>query len=830
MAKFRHFTIRGTTKSSPYLSTGGGPKDFKLPPRDNPIEHAKSLLSQLHEAETQTQEAVKLAQSKPDGITLSFWSAPGFSVWIEQFENLSSGIELLNVTTEGDSEIATVFIPDKSIGHFDRLLNEYLQFPDIATPKGNRKNRRFADSVSQIRASAVREFWTDHEHLLPKSGVPIWWEVWVRTGKSDNTIDDAFSKFLVAAAYTKIKLGQQVVHFPERTVVLAYCTLEDWADSLELLSHIAELRRAKEIPTDYVELQARDQIEFINSFRERIIPPPENAPSVCLLDTGVNREHPLLELALDESDWKSVNPNWTPADIHPEQHGTAMAGLSLYGCLTAYLNGTDSLSLTHRLESVKIFSSIPHEPENYGAVTIDAIARVEIEAPSRKRVVCLTILADGRDGGRPSAWSGTIDQICSGALDEDREHRLVIVAAGNLSREARLDYPNGNLTSFAIHDPAQAWNALTVGACTEKVHIHSQTYHGWKPLAKKPGTLSPCSTTSMTWDWKGSPVKPDIVLEGGNSAIDPSEGHVETIDDLALLTTTLDRSGRLLTTTGETSAATAQAARFGAIIQSHYPNFWPETIRGLIVHSARWTPQMLEEFPPQERESRLKCYGYGVPDLDRAIYSTESVAHMVVQSSLQPFRKKGNEIHPNEMHLHPLPWPRDVLEKLAEYPVTLRITLSYFIEPSPGRRGWGRRFRYQSHGLRFDVKRPTDGDTEFVRRINRAAWEDSEQRPKSSRESRRWTLGNNLRTRGSIHSDSWVGTGAELANCGLIGIYPITGWWKERAHLNCWDRQARYALIISLETQPENTLFPIDTNLYSAIENIVKIQPEIEIW
>ena len=239
---------------------------------------------------------------------------------------------------------------------------------------------------------------------------------------------------------------------------------------------------------------------------------------------------------------------------------------------------------------------------------------------------------------------------------------------------------------------------------------------------------------------------------------------------------------------------------------------------------------MLEEFPPQERESRLKCYGYGVPDLDRAIYSTESVAHMVVQSSLQPFRKKGNEIHPNEMHLHPLPWPRDVLEKLAEYPVTLRITLSYFIEPSPGRRGWGRRFRYQSHGLRFDVKRPTDGDTEFVRRINRAAWEDSEQRPKSSRESRRWTLGNNLRTRGSIHSDSWVGTGAELANCGLIGIYPITGWWKERAHLNCWDRQARYALIISLETQPENTLFPIDTNLYSAIENIVKIQPEIEIW
>ena len=35
-----------------------------------------------------------------------------------------------------------------------------------------------------------------------------------------------------------------------------------------------------------------------------------------------------------------------------------------------------------------------------------------------------------------------------------------------------------------------------------------------------------------------------------------------------------------------------------------------------------------------------------------------------------------------------LPWPRDVLQGLGEQSVRLRVTLSYFIEPNPGRRGW----------------------------------------------------------------------------------------------------------------------------------------------
>lgn len=142
----------------------------------------------------------------------------------------------------------------------------------------------------------------------------------------------------------------------------------------------------------------------MEDFRRRITPPGANAPAVCLLDTGVNRAHPLLALALSEAHWLSADPQWTGADIHPEQHGTAMAGLALYGCLTKYLGNDVHVKLRHRLESVKI---LPNDggamPENYGAITQQAVARAEFASPARKRAVCLAVLADDRDLGRPSA-------------------------------------------------------------------------------------------------------------------------------------------------------------------------------------------------------------------------------------------------------------------------------------------------------------------------------------------------------------------------------------------------------------------------------------------
>jgi hypothetical protein len=80
-----------------------------------------------------------------------------------------------------------------------------------------------------------------------------------------------------------------------------------------------------------------------------------------------------------------------------------------------------------------------------------------------------------------------------------------------------------------------------------------------------------------------------------------------------------------------------------------------------------------------------------------------------------------------------------------------------------------------------------------------------------------------LQTRGSIHSDWWDATGADLSACGQLAVYPVTGWWRERHHLGKVDSLARYALIVTIETEAENC------DLYSPIVNQLTTPVTIEV-
>jgi len=191
---------------------------------------------------------------------------------------------------------------------------------------------------------------------------------------------------------------------------------------------------------------------------------------------------------------------------------------------------------------------------------------------------------------------------------------------------------------------------------------------------------------------------------------------------------------------------------------------------------------------------------------------------LIAQEEIQPYDKRTNSggYRTKEMHLHELPWPRDVLLSLGEMPVTLRITLSYFIEPGPGEIGWKDRYRYASYGLRFDLNNPEENREEFLQRLNAAARENGE-KPAPGKGTRHWRIGPNGRNIGSIHSDVWEGTAATLATCNLIGIYPVIGWWRERHWLGRWNRKARYSLIVTIHT------LDTEVDIYTPVANMVNI-------
>jgi hypothetical protein len=337
---------------------------------------------------------------------------------------------------------------------------------------------------------------------------------------------------------------------------------------------------------------------------------------------------------------------------------------------------------------------------------------------------------------------------------------------------------------------------LTVGANTRRTFVEEPDHQraGWTALAPA-GDLSPYSRTGVMFEgaW---PIKPDVVFEGGNVVRDLA-GEVDFgLASLGVLTTGLP-PGRLLDVSCATSAACAQVAGIAASVIARYPQLWPEAVRGLIVHSARWTDAMEQRLPkkPKAKQRAVlhRRYGYGEPSLDRALHSARDVLTLVAQAELQPYVKG----HDTQMMLHRLPWPSEALGSLGAALVRLRVTLSYFIEPNPARRGWRSRFRYSSHGLRFAVKRAEEKLPSFRRRINATAAKEGA--PDTETSEKGWQLGPRQRTKGSIHSDVWTGTAASLAARDAIAVYPAGGWWADVANVDGQARRARYALIVSIE-------------------------------
>ena len=844
MAEFKHFFLSNTSTSAGYTATGGGSGTFRSPPRDSRTDHGRSLVSQLEAATN----AARAREENGDPVVAGTLFVPlaiegsvgevdgrkSSGLDLDKLDSEAKDIRIVNVREEGDRQIATVAIPKDQLDYFEKKFTDYLTKDNTRTkPDGTVSskpaNQRLVESVSELRLALLPDFYTDSDKRIPAQDESIWWEVWLERLPSE----DDLTEFKQRAEQAGLTFSQQFVRFPEVTVVLARGTIHQWVQVEGLFRNLAEFRRAKIVASEFLDLKPSDQAEFVEDLLARTTFAAEDAPAVTLLDTGVNRGHPLLSSALDSGDVQAWDENWTSNDV--DGHGTEMAGVALFGPrLKDLLISGDSVELSHRLESVKILPDAgENDPPDYGPITVGSMLKAENASPNRNRVFCLAVTADDRDQYRPTLWSAAIDQSVSGR--EDEKQRLMVISAGNLFDQPGEDYPGTNHLA-SVQDPAQSWNALTIGAYTDLVQITESELSGWNPVAPK-GLLSPASTTSIIWK-KPWPIKPELVLEGGNYATDGS-GAYSDADDLSLLTTRFAPTGASLGLTRATSPAAGQAARMSAIIQAEYPEYWPETVRGMLVHNATWTKEMEDEFPVVVRSGRpqkiptprLRAYGWGVPDLSRSLACANHFATMVIQDAIQPYRT-GDDGKPktNEMKIHSLPIPKSQLEQIGDEEVEMRVTLSYFIEPSPGRKGWTVNHRYASHGLRFDVIRPLEDVAQFQQRISRDFWDGSDDesvtrvRPtRGPQDDRHWAIGEFGQTKGSMHSDFWIGSASQLAESGSIAIFPITGWWRERPGLGRIESMARYSLIVTIKTKKA------ELEVYNWVANEIGVPVEVEV-
>ncbi len=798
-----------------------------------PAEHAAKLKSRFEEAweEADSQRRV-VGESTPDGLYLEIEIEPSYQLPISPLDSRSKGIELRNVrvikdVTGVEKTLATVFIPKNQRGNFIAKIEQYGL---------THANKDLVASLEDIKAAVLQDFWTHGTCSLP-SIEPEWVEIWLHDPQSSTQSKEMASE---AVEHTRIILqalditeqqDQSVLHFPERSIILVLANGAQLAELVKSSDYLAEIRPAADLVSFFLDdLTRTEQAQLINDLTGRIDFKDADDVAVCILDGGVNWGHPLLTPVLHESDCHTVKPEWGKHDTLDSGHGTLMAGLGAYGNLQAHLEGGHQVLVSHVLESSKLLPPSPNSnaPSLWGDYTAQAISRAEITG-RRNRVICMAVASNTDiDRGRPSSWSGMLDQITSGANGEIP--RLFVVAAGNTRDQAvHQTYPDGLLVA-SVHNPAQAWNALTVGGYTAKVTLpHDVNYE----RVAEAGEMSPFSSTSASWDRRW-PIKPEIVLEAGN-AVKVENGVVLDHEDLSVLSTNAQYQSNgngYFSHFNGTSAASSHAAWMAAKIHAMYPEVWPETVRALLVHSAGWTEEMKAQFLDGEGKTQyerlIRVCGYGIPDLKKALSCPQNSLNLVAEASIQPYAKSenGSNIVTNQMHLYELPWPKDELLALDTTDVRMRITLSYYVEPSPGEIGWKSRYRYASHAFRFDLNLPGEDPKTFSKRVNKLALEAHDAKPTGS-VADKWKIGSQARDVGSIHSDIWEGSAADLASSNMIAIYPIGGWWKERTHLKKWNKQARYSLVVSIETPSVET--DIYTPVATQIGILTKVPIEIEI-
>jgi Subtilase family len=750
---------------------------------------------------------------------------------LQSLEDLRSRakVELMSVTpaAEGKEYLeATLFVPDTKKDIFEKKIDDY-QNKDVVDRKtvdrqsndaetGKPRHEALITRIETFSLSSVTSLFTDEITLFPQdSRIAVWWEVWLRKDRRES--------FDTIAEELNLRVQPHSVKFIEREVVVVLASVVQLGQIIRHCDAMAELRIAKDFPSFFFDNNEPEPQDWMDNLLSRCVFEKSPNVSICLLETGVARVHPLLENGLSVDDMHSYETAWGIGDDHG--HGTNMAGLALYRDLCEALVTSDKIHISHCLESVKMWPPRgKNDPVAYGWITQECISRAEVQAPLRKRVICMSITQEGTNSGVPSSWSAAIDNICFGRdeFSDELVQRLIIVPVGNI-RDAidHADYLTNN-DSAAAENPSQSWNALVVGAFTEKVNILGQKDRSWKPIAPA-GDLSPTSRTSLTWG-KQWPNRPDVVFEGGNLGTD-GRCTGEDLDDLSLLTVHHKVGQRLFALFRDTSAATALAGHFAAQIIVKYPDFWPETVRALIVHSATWTTAMRKHLPANPLQKHktllLRRYGYGVASLAKALRSAKNDLTMIVQDGFQPFQKEKGRISSKDMNLHTLPWPRQELETLGEREVEMRVTLSYFIEANPGERGWVRRYAYPSYGLRFATKDATETLKDFKKRITKTAQEEGD--TVSFKEDKGWFLGTELRNRGSLHSDIWMGTAADLAAKDAIGVYPVGGWWKDRPANNRWNEKVRYTLIVSIRVMGE------EADIYTPVATLVRQTLPIEL-
>lgn len=773
----------------------------RLPARD-PQAHAAGLRAKLDTLELALAEiGSRPRPANAEGFLYAAAFAKESDPKPESLAQKRSGTALVDYNE--DTRRALVYSPRPKANALRRKIARYGDAGDL-TEKGEPRNRYLVaplEELSPVGLADLSDGWLRDDTLDGSQ----WVELWMRGGQRDDDESRerrrlALGEFLEAREPGDATVAGELKPFQatEHDIYLLRLsaeTLRALPGQLPEVFHLGPPQRT--VVPQMLELQKTDlQVPEVDE-------PAGAVSTVVMLDTGVSESHPLLASLFLAPGTSAIAGDLSSEDAHG--HGTRMAGLVAYRDLGAALGGAGSIEPRALLQNVRLHSgSEAPGPEPMLERTRDAVLEAE-RVPASRRIFNLPLGARTDRPGGSTPWSVAVD-----GLAHSGGGRLFCVAAGNEPLDkmpAPGDYVDANLSS-GLTSPGEALNAITVGAITDLITLDPGST-GRKPLAAA-GQLGPFSRC----DVGGSrALKPDLVIEGGNLSADSATCRED--EAMQLLTTARGHAiGPWLATASKTSAATSRVSGLAAEVWQANPTARPETIRALLVHSARWTPAMRSQFP--DRRDLRRAVGYGTPSLERARFSENARPTVIFEGRIHPLRwlkVAGENKRGREMHFHDLPMPTQALEALGEDPLQLSVTLSYFAQPNETRG-----VRYMSAGLRWEMQRPLESPSDFRKRINKLERSEGEEFS-SEAEKIPWDLGRDARGRGTVQSDRARLSPSQLIGSRGIAVWPVQGWWHDRKIDG--DPALRYSLVITIDAGEQ------EVDLYTPILNEISIRTEV---
>lgn len=539
--------------------------------------------------------------------------------------------------------------------------------------------------------------------------------------------------------------------------------------------------------------------------------PDATAPKVCIIDSGIQEEHPIIKNGILTTFSKSYIDNNSPSDVAdqvlPSGHGTRVAGAVLFPSLVPR---TEVHQLSCWLINQRILNEKNYIPNHlYPPTLLSQIIKLLKSKAEGVKVFCHSINSIPYSTRHMSAWAAAIDLLSfehdillvqsAGNLDLDSSHPVRRGIKQHLS--SGTEYPAYLLqASSRIANPAQSFAALTVGSVSRDLWTDGIL----STFGQNQHALSPFSRTGFgLWEC----IKPDVVEFGGDLVRNQDASvvavHKETSPELLRA---VNKPGPLFDSDAVgTSFAAPKVAAIAVELQRKYANEPALLFRALIALSARWPKWAQDQIQTSGNEA-IRMIGYGVPDIERASVNSP---HKVTLHTSGEQRIKAREVQ-----VFQVPVPQEIRSQANEQDILVEVSLSYASRP--------RRTRRTARGylgvwLDWKTSNCNESASSFTRRVCK----DVESQDKDGDEGFPWTL--NLRddfgtiqgvrrNRGTLQKDWAVVKAHQLPEMFCIAVIGHPGWDSDP------EAFAKYALAVSFEAINKDLL--IYEQIKVAVDNL----------